>query len=544
MRDAAKSVLGSAKSGSLKVYDYVVVGAGSAGSVIASRLTENPHVSVLLLEAGGPDRSIYLSMPLAYRLLRTKMLFDWGYQSAPEPFADHRVIPVARGRVLGGSSSVNGMMYSRGHPRDYDTWARMGARGWSFEEVLPYFKKSEHNWRGETERHGGSGPLAVSAPDASDPLTAALHEAARRRGYRVLDDFERADPDGFALPDLTIRAGRRASASQAFLRPARLRPNLTVQTSAHVVRIALEMNRAVGVEYVSRGRLQMARAAREVVLSGGAFASPQLLMLSGIGPADHLRGHGIRVHMDLPQVGRNLQDHAVTPMTFKARRHLAFGRGLRADRLALASLAWRLTGKGYAATVPLTSIAYHRSRHDLERPDLENIFVPSSMAAHVWFPGWRPQMPDLLTSLNVVLRPASRGFVELGSSDPLAAPRIQYNLLAERSDVERLKASVAWTRDLMRAAPICDFIGDESFPGVSVESNEALEAYSRKSVATAHHPAGTCAIGAVVNAELQVKGVSGLRVADASVMPELVGGHTNAVAIMIGEKAADLLKAG
>lgn len=526
-----------------KAYDYIVIGAGSAGSVIASRLTEDRDVSVLLLEAGGPDRSVYMAMPLAYRLLRTRGLFDWGYMSAPEPFADNRVVAVARGRVLGGSSSVNGMMYSRGHPRDYDHWARMGAHGWSFSEVLPYFKKSERNWRGETRWHGGAGPLTVSRGDGLDPLSCALHETARGRGYAVLDDFEAGDPEGFSLPDLTIAEGRRASASHAFLSPARRRNNLTVTTYAHATRIVVENGRAIGVEYALRGRLQFARANREVVLSGGSFASPQLLMLSGIGPAEHLRRHGIAIQVDLPGVGRNLQDHVVTPMMFQARQPFAFGRRLRVDRMAWAALRWQLTGRGPAAAVPLTSIAYYRSRPDLDRPDLENIFVPSSMTAQLWFPGWRRPAPDALTSLNVVLRPSSRGFVELASSDPLTSPRIQYNLLAEREDVERLKFTVAWTRDLMREAPIRDFVGDEIFPGKDLESDDALEAYARKTVATAHHATSTCAIGTVVNADLQVLGIERLRIADASVMPELIGGHTNAPAMMIGEKAADLLKA-
>ncbi|HMQ17650.1 MAG TPA: GMC family oxidoreductase N-terminal domain-containing protein, partial [Sphingopyxis sp.] len=366
---------------------------------------------------------------------------------------------------------------------------------------------------------------------------------ARRTGHRVVEDFEADGPDGFALPDLTIDRGRRASAAGAFLHPARRRPNLTIRTGAQAMRILFKGVRAVGIEYRRGGRVHTVRAAREVILCGGAFASPHLLMLSGIGPADELRRHGIAVQADLPGVGRNLQDHVVTPMMFAARRPFAFGRHLRADRIALAALTWLLTGRGPAATLPLTSIAYHRSRPDLERPDLENIFLPTGMTARLWFPGWRPPVPDMLTSINVVLRPSSRGFVALASADPFAPPRIQYNLLADAQDMERLKYIAAWTRDLMRAAPISDFVGEEVFPGPGITDDEALAAYARRTVATAHHPAGTCAIGPVVDPALRVHGVEGLRVADASVMPVLVGGHTNAVAIMIGEKAVDLLKA-
>lgn len=419
----------------------------------------------------------------------------------------------------------------------------MGATGWSFDDVLPYFKKSERNWRGETKWHGGSGPLEVSPIEGADQLTAAIHQAARQKGYRVLDDFEAGDPEGFALPDLTISRGRRASASEAFLRPARRRRNLAIRTGAHVTRIVVEGGRATGVEYLARGASKTARADREIVLSAGAIASPHILMLSGIGPAEHLRQHDLTVVADLPGVGRNLQDHICTPMTFRAKTPFAFGRNLRADRIAKAAVSWQLLGKGPASTIPLASIAYHRSRPDLERPDLENIFIPANMFAQIWFPGWRPPAPDMLTSLNVVLRPESRGFIQLASADPLAMPRIQYNLLAERGDMERLKQMVFWTRDLIRQPPVDAFVGKEAMPGANINDDAGLETYIRRTVGIGHHPTSTCAINAVVDAELRVQGVDRLRVADASIMPELISGHTNAPTIMIGEKAADLLKA-
>lgn len=526
----------------MKELDYIVIGGGSAGSVVASRLSERADVSVLLLEAGGRDSSMFLRMPLAFRLLRKTMMFDWGYTSEPEAHADHRSIPAARGRVLGGSSSVNGMMYSRGDPRDYDEWARLGAHGWAFDDVLPFFKRSENNWRGASERHGDAGPMSVSRIPDDDPLSRAMDETARKLSYPITEDFEAGMLEGFGLPDCTIQRGRRASASSAFLAPARHRRNLSVVTSAHVARIVIERRRAVAVEYVHCGRTHKVYARREIILCGGAYASPQLLMLSGIGPGDHLRRHDIPVVADVPGVGANLQEHPLVPMIFAAKRPFALGAKLRADRIAWAAAHWLLSGKGLAASVPLTSIAFHKSDPALERTDLETIFMPTSLDAHVWFPGIRRPRADVMTCLNVLLRATSRGSVRLRSADPFATPRIQFNLLAEPSDLARLRQNVRWTRQLLRAAPIADHVGDESFPGARLSSDEDLDAYIRRTVVTAQHPAGTCRMGggddAVVDPKLRVRGIDGLRVADASVMPVLIGGHTNAPAIMIGERAA------
>lgn len=529
-----------------KTYNYIVVGGGSSGCVVAARLSEHPENEVLLLESGGPDKGLLLGMPLAFTSLRGSPKVEWGYVTDPEPFASERVVPAARGKVLGGSSSVNGMMYSRGHPRDYDQWRQMGAEGWSYDEVLPYFKKSERSWRGEGDTHGATGPLSVAPYTSSEPISQAIRDTARSLNYRVLDDFEAGDPEGFALPDRTVFRGRRASTSKAFLDPARGRPNLHVATRAHVTRVLIEKGRAIGVEYRNGGKTVIAHAA-ETVLCGGAYASPQILMLSGVGPADHLRELGIPTVLDLPGVGSGLQEHPLAPIAFSLRKPLQFTQHLRADRLAFSGLNWLLTGRGFPSTVPLSCIAYYKSRPDLERPDLENIFMAANMAAKVWFPGWRKPQPDLLTSLNVALRPGSRGTVRLRSIDPLDKPRIQFNLLQDPEDLRLLRHALRWTREFVRQGPLADHIGSEAFPGAALDTDAGLDAYIRQTVGTAQHPTSSCKMGvgadAVVDAQLRVRGIEGLRIADASVMPTLIGGHTNAPSIMIGEKAAHMILA-
>lgn len=525
-------------------YHYIVIGGGSAGSVVAARLSERPDNHVLLLEAGGADASILLKMPLVFTALRDSV-FDWGYWTDPEPFASGRLVQAPRGKVLGGSSSVNGMMYSRGHPGDYDEWSRMGSDGWSHAEVLPFFRKSERNWRGEGPAHGGSGPLHVTPYTSDEPVARAIRETARSLNYRVLDDFEAGDPEGFALPDSTIHRGHRASASKAFLHPARNRPNLTIVTGAHVTRILIEKGRATGVAYLKDGNNVTVRADREIVLSGGAYASPQILMLSGIGPADHLRAVGVDIVHDLPGVGTGLQEHPLVPMGFAASKPFRFGRQLRADRLAWSVIWWLLTGRGLPASVPLSSIAYHKSQPDLPRPDLETVFMSTNLAANVWFPGWRKPAPDALTTLNVVLRPGSRGSVRLRSADPLAPPSIRFNLLQDPDDLRLLRHALRWTRDFVRQGEVADHVGKEMFPGGAMETDAALDAYIRRTVTTAQHPTSSCRMGkggdAVVDPQLRVHGIDGLRIADASIMPTLIGGHTNAPSIMIGEKAAAMM---
>ena len=528
-----------------KDYDYIIIGAGSAGCVLANRLSADPSLRILLLEAGGRDTHPLMSMPLAFFQLLRRPEVNWGFETEPEEHANGRRIPVLRGRTLGGSSSINGMMYTRGDPRDYDQWAQIGNIGWAYDDVLPYFKRSETNWRGHSEFHGGDGPLSVSRHPTDNDLFRAVAQTAESKGYRVTDDFEAGDAEGFGVPDFTVHDGRRGSTAKRFLQPVRTRPNLEVVINATCTRIVLENKRATGIEYLADGRLMKARAAREVILSGGAYNSPQLLMLSGIGPGGHLREMGIDTVLDLPGVGRNLQEHPSLPMRFDSKKPMDFEKSIRFDRLAASVARWQFTGKGLPATLPLTAIAFLKTMENLERPDLEILMIPTAMDANVWFPGIKKGRGHVISASCIILRPDSRGTVELRSANPLDAPRIRWNLLAEQSDRALLRRGVRWMRDFVRAAPLSDFVGDEVLPGPQVDSDEAIDAYARGMTGTAHHPTSTCSMGtgsnSVVDPELRVHGIEGLRVVDASIMPIIVGGHTNAPTIMIAERAADLI---
>ena len=530
-----------------KSFDYIVVGGGSAGAVVAARLSESGQHSVLLLEAGPKDRSLLIRMPLGFRLMRQLAMFDWGYRSEAEPHADSRSIHTPRGKVLGGSSSVNGMIYSRGHPGDYDEWERMGASGWSYNDVLPYFRKSENSDRGSSQWHGADGPMRVSSLSPDAPLTRAVHASAAELGYPVVDDFEAESHEGFGLHDLTVDNGRRSSTSSSFLAPAKGRSNLQVETGAQVTRILFERSRAVGVEYRVGDRVHVALCSREIVLCAGAYGSPQLLMLSGIGPAHHLQQHGIGVVADLPGVGTGLQDHPLVPMTFRSRQPLPLRSDTRADRVALSALQWMFSGKGFLGTQPLSSVAYYRSQPEATRPDLEFVLIPTSLDAKVWFPGIRRPSEDRLTVYNIVMRPESRGSVRLRSSSPDDAPVIQFNLLEAAHDVNLLLHAIGWTRELMSSGPLRDFVAEEVLPGSGIHDEPNVAAFIRAAAVTAQHPACTCRMGvdagSVVDPQLRVHGIDGLRVADASIMPALVGGHTNAAAIMIGERAAAFIGA-
>lgn len=529
----------------MNAFDFIIVGAGTAGCVLANRLSADPANKVLLLEAGGSDRHASVAMPLAWFKAFTDPKLGWGYATEPEPYADQRRIPAPRGKLIGGCSSINGMMYSRGHAADYDRWERAGLSGWGYADVLPYFNRSESNWRGQSAYHGACGPLSVVKHNTGNYIYPRLIEAAQQLGYQHLDDFHGAVQEGFGAPDFTIHRGRRGSAAAAFLRPALDRPNLTVKSGALATRVIVENGRATGVEYRQDGQLQRVSANQEVVLSGGAYNSPQLLMLSGIGPADHLRESGIGVVHDLPGVGANLQEHASIASLYDASGNFTFDNQLRLDKMTLSVLRWYALGTGPVAGLPVGAMGFLKSVPGLELPDVQMLINPVAMDSSLWFPGWKKRRGDVISVSNVLLRPASRGWVKLRSANPTDKPRIQFNLLKEEGDLVALRRFVKLTRELFETTAGSALVRHEVMPGRQVQSESEIDAHIRANVRTAMHPTSSCAMGcgadAVLDASLQVRGISGLRVADASSMPDIIGGNTNAPTMMIAEKAADMI---
>ncbi len=530
-----------------KSYDYVIVGAGSAGCTLARRLTEDAGTRVLLLEAGGWDRDPWIKIPIGWGRILERRLHDWMYFTEPEESLNGRRIECARGKVIGGSSSINAMAYVRGNPGDYDRWAQSGLTGWSYDEVLPYFRRQETWEGGAGDYRGGDGPLTVQTTTYQDPLVEACLAAGAALQMPRTPDYNGAQQEGLGRMQQTIRNGRRCSAAEAYLRPALGRANLTVETGALVNRIVLENGRAVGIEYDWGGDTRVARVEREVILCGGVINSPQLLMLSGIGDPAQLAAHGIAVEAPLPGVGRNLQDHLSVLADFARAGQGPFVATLRLDRVIAALARCYFLGSGPAAETPSGWTGFVKSRPDVELPDIQFLFRAVATGAAPYLPPFKPAYADGFSLRAVMLRPESRGEITLASADPRAPVRIRQNFLSTDNDKRTIRDGLKLVRRMAQTVPLSDFVASELKPGVGVQSDAELDAYIRATAATAHHPLGTCKMGpasdkmAVVDPELRVRGVEGLRVVDASVMPDMVGGNINAPVIMIAEKAADLI---
>ena len=517
--------------------DYVILGAGSAGCVLAHRMSEDPTVSVVLIEAGDADRAWNLHIPAAFSRL-FKSQYDWAYFTEPQRHLNQRQLYVPRGKVLGGSSSINAMIYTRGSPYDYDLWRDLGNPGWGYADVLPYFKKAENHEAGVSSYHGVGGPLNVASLRELNPLTRAFVDAGMELGLAQNNDFSGAQQEGVGFHQVTQKGGQRCSSADAYLKPIRTRPNLTIYTRTYATRLIIERGRVTGVECLRDGLRQQIAAEREVILSCGAIGSPQLLLLSGIGAADDLKALGIEPVHDLPGVGQNLQDHLGSVLTYRCIQPVSL---VNAERIG-SILRYALFRQGPLTSNVSEAGAFVSTEPSLPAPDLQIGFVP----AYAQNRGFSRPVGHFFSIGCTFLRPLSRGYIGLHSDDASAPPLIQPEFLSTQADIAPMVAGIKLCRKLSQASPFDPFRGEEVDPGADVQSDEAIVEYLRAFSMTVDHPVGTCKMGsdplAVVDANLRVRGIEGLRVVDASIMPTVVSGNTNAPVIMIAEKAADMIR--
>ena len=522
-------------------FDFIIVGAGSAGCVMADRLSADGRNSVLLLEFGGSDRGPFIQMPSALSYPMNMSLYNWGFETDPEPHLGGRRLATPRGKVVGGSSSINGMVYVRGHARDFDTWEEMGAKGWGFRHVQPYFKRMEHSHGGEDGWRGTNGPMHVTRGARSNPLYQAFIEAGRQAGYPVTQDYNGYQQEGFGPMEMTVHRGVRWSAANAYIRPALKRPNMKLETYALAHRILLDGRRAIGVEYDVAGEVKRAHARREVIIAASSINSPKLLQLSGIGAPDTLKAAGIDVVHALPGVGENLQDHLEIYFQLMSKEPVTLHSKLNWFSKGMIGLEWMLFGTGLGATNHFESCGFIRSRAGIEYPDIQFHFLPAAMR----YDGKAAFNKHGFQVHVGPMRSKSRGFVRIRSIDPRESPRILFNYLSHPDDLVEWRSCTRLTREIMAQPAMERYAGAEIQPGRDVETDDQIDAFIREHCESAYHPCGTCKMGspqdpmAVVDAECRLIGIANLRVADSSIMPQVTNGNLNAPTLMIGEKASD-----
>lgn len=522
-------------------YDFIIVGAGSAGCVLADRLSADGKNRVLVLEYGGSDRSVFIQMPSALSIPMNTRKYNWQYESEPEPHLNGRRMHTPRGKGLGGSSSINGLVYVRGNPLDFELWQEQGAQGWGYANVLPYFKRAERRDEGGDSYRGGDGPLDTRYGPMRNPLYQAWIDAAAQAGYPITSDINGEQQEGFGRMDMTVRDGARCSAAKAYLRPAMKRANLVVVTHAMAEEIVMEGKRAVGIRYRRAGQPHVAHASREVILSGGPINSPQLLMLSGIGPAAELRRHGIDIVADRPGVGANLQDHLEFYFQVACKQPVSLYPYMNWFAKGLIGAQWLLTRKGLGATNHFESCGFIRSRAGIKYPDIQYHFFPLA----VRYDGKSMVEGHGFQAHVSPMRSKSRGSITLRSADAMDKPVVRFNYMSHPDDWTEMRAGVRLTREIFAQPAFDSFRGEEIAPGADIVTDDEIDAFIREKIESGYHPCGTCKIGAsddpmaVVDSELRVIGVDGLRVVDSSVMPSITTGNLNAPTIMIGEKGAD-----